>query len=41
MAVTRHGTIYTWQCADGKPRSKPTGRVDERGFIAEQWKRLE
>ncbi len=41
MAVTGHGTIYTWGCADGKPRSKPSQNVDERGFIADQWKRLE
>lgn len=41
MAVTGHGTIYNWECVDGKPRSKPSERVDERGFIADQWKRLE
>lgn len=32
MAVTGHGTIYTWECADGKLRSKPSQKVDERGF---------
>ncbi len=41
MAVTGHGTIYTWECVRGKPRSKRSQKVDARGFIADQWKRLE
>ncbi len=41
MAVAGHGTIYTWECVRGKPRSKQSVKVDARGFIADQWKRLE
>lgn len=41
MAVTGHGTIYTWSCVGGKPLSKLSEKLDARGFIADQWKRLE
>jgi hypothetical protein len=40
MVVTGHGTIYTWECVHGKSRIKDSDKVDARGFIADQWKRL-
>jgi hypothetical protein len=41
MVVTGHGTIYSWECAAGKARIKQSEEVDRRGFIANQWQRLE
>jgi hypothetical protein len=41
MFATGHETIYTWECAGEEPRIKAAEKVDERGFIANQWKRLD
>jgi hypothetical protein len=41
MVATGHGTIYSWACTGTKPRI--TGvlqKVDARGYIADNWKRL-
>lgn len=41
MAATGHDTIYEWKCVGGQPRIvEQTQKVDPRGFIAENWKRL-
>ncbi len=40
MAATGHATIYSWECIGNKPRIKSSVTVDNRGFIANQWKRL-
>jgi hypothetical protein len=40
MAATGHATIYSWECIGDKPRIKSSVTVDNRGFIADQWKRL-
>ena len=40
MVVTGHGVNHFWGCVHGKPRINETEEVDERGFIANQWKRL-
>jgi hypothetical protein len=40
--VTGHASIYAWQCQGG--RAVPVRQVahpDDRGFIAEYWKRLD
>ena len=41
MSATGHETIYTWECAGAEPRITAAEKVDERGFIANQWKRLD
>jgi len=42
MVVTGHDTIYRWRCAGSHAEAgEPAERVDERGFIARFWKRLE
>jgi hypothetical protein len=41
MAATGHATIYSWECVGDKPRIKSSVMLDRRGFIANQWKRLE
>ena len=41
MAVTGHGTIHSWECVGGRARIKQSEKVDPRGFIADQWERLE
>jgi hypothetical protein len=41
MVVTGHGTIHSWKCADGKARIKQSERVDSRGFVADQWERVQ
>jgi hypothetical protein len=42
MAATGHATIYEWKC-DGSQAviSSQIVTVDPRGFIAENWKRLD
>lgn len=39
-AVTGHGTIYSWACVHGRPRITQSEKVDARGFVIDQWKRL-
>ncbi len=40
MAVTGHDTPYAWRCAGGTAvAGAPTGKLDARGFFAENWKR--
>jgi len=41
MVVTGHDTIHSWECAGGKARIKQSQKVDLRGFIANQWRRLQ
>ena len=41
MSVTGHGVNHFWECVRGKARIKETEAVDERGFIGNQWKRLD
>ena len=41
MALTGHGVNHFWNCVHGKPHITETEAVDERGFIANQWKRLD
>ncbi len=41
MAATGHDTIYSWECVGKEPRITASGNVDERGFIANQWQRLD
>jgi len=41
MAVTGHDTIHSFGCAGGKPRILQSQALDGRGFIADQWRRLE
>jgi hypothetical protein len=41
MAATGHATIFTWTCVGQKARIKASEPVDPRGFIANQWKRLD
>ena len=40
MVVTGHGVNHSWGCVNGKARVKETVDLDERGFIANQWKRF-
>jgi hypothetical protein len=40
MAATGHDTIYAWGCVGTHARIKNAEAVDERGFIASQWRRL-
>ena len=41
MAATGHDTIYSYVCAGKTARiSRTIAKVDERGFIAGNWKRL-
>jgi hypothetical protein len=42
MAATGHATVYEWKCVGRKARIvRQSTEVDARGFIAENWKRLE
>jgi hypothetical protein len=41
MAATGHDTIYTWECVGKEPRITASEKVDERNFIANQWRRLD
>ncbi|MCI4680809.1 hypothetical protein K9U39_08405 [Rhodoblastus acidophilus] len=41
MVATGHNTIYSWKCVGGKPQIASAEKVDRRGFIANQWKRLD
>jgi hypothetical protein len=42
MAATGHATIYSWECIGDKARIRGSPvAVDSRGFIANQWKRLQ
>ena len=41
MAATGHDTIYTWECVGKEPRITASQKVDERGFIANQWRPLD
>ena len=40
MAVTGHGTIYTFACSNGHARITDEAKVDDRGFIANQWTKI-
>lgn len=41
MAVIGHDTVYSWRCAGRTAEpSAQTGKVDGRGFFAENWKKL-
>ncbi len=41
MAATGHDTIFTWECVGENPRITSAEQLDGRGFIANQWKRLD
>lgn len=41
MAATGHDTIYSWKCVGKEPRITASEKVDERGFIADQWRPLD
>ncbi len=41
MAATGHDTIFSWRCVGEKPRITGAQKVDRRGFIADQWRRLD
>jgi hypothetical protein len=41
MAATGHDTIYTWRCIGEEPRPTASAKVDQRGFFANQWRRLD
>lgn len=42
MSATGHATVYDWKCVDGKAViAGQTTAVDARGFIADNWKKLE
>ena len=41
MVATGHDTIFSWECVAEKPRITGAEQVDGRGFIANQWKRLD
>ena len=41
MAATGHDTIYSWKCVGTEPRITASEKLDVRGFIANQWKRLD
>jgi hypothetical protein len=41
MAATGHDTIFAWECVGENPRITNAEQVDGRGFIANQWKRLD
>ena len=41
MAATGHDTIYSSECVGKEPRITASEKVDERGFIANQWRRLD
>jgi hypothetical protein len=41
MVVTGHDTAYAWRCAGGVPKIEGRiGKLDDRGFFAQYWKRL-
>jgi hypothetical protein len=40
MAATGHDTIFSWKCVGDRPVITNAEKVDRRGFIANQWKRL-
>jgi hypothetical protein len=37
MVATGHATIHTWTCVGSVARIKQSGKLDARGFIANQW----
>jgi len=39
-AVTGHGTSHTWKCVQGEARIRESLKLDERGFLADEWTRL-
>ncbi|MGO9773281.1 MAG: hypothetical protein ACLPSW_27790 [Roseiarcus sp.] len=41
MVVTGHDTIHSWECVGGKARIKQSQKVDSRGFVADQWARVQ
>jgi hypothetical protein len=41
MAATEHDTIHSWTCVGKQPRITASEKVDERGFIADQWRPLD
>jgi hypothetical protein len=41
MAATGHDTIYSWKCVGKEPRITASEMVDQRGFIANQWRPLD
>lgn len=42
MSATGHATIYDWKCVGGKAViAGQSTAVDARGFLAENWKRLD
>lgn len=38
--VTGHGTSHTWKCVRGEARISESLKLDERGFLADEWTRL-
>jgi hypothetical protein len=41
MAVTGHSTIHSWVCVGGKARITQSKKIDSRGFVVDQWQRLQ
>lgn len=42
MYVTGHATVYDWSCDGGRAKAgEQTVATDKRGFIADNWKRLD
>ena len=40
-SVTGHASVFDWRCHDGRPViTEQRFKVDQRGFIAEFWRRL-
>jgi len=39
--VTGHGASHSWKCMSGKARIGESLKLDHRGFLADEWTRLE
>ncbi len=41
MVVTGHAAAYVWECVRGEARIEQSLEVDTRGFLADDWKRID
>lgn len=41
MVVTGHGAAHSWTCENGRPKITGARQVDGRGFIADDWRRVD
>jgi hypothetical protein len=41
MVVSGHSAIHSWACVNGKARIVHSERTDSRGFVVDQWRRIE